>query len=150
MSAELTVDGAMLILNTPMRQKVSNALMSVMTHGIVVTNLIPLHAAQAGLVMRSLDNALQPTLVMDLVANLNARTTAEDTNPRPHIDATLLVPYVIHAQRMIRDVTQTEQLSALIASQIQANFTDATRPIQTNQSAKNVTQRMLLTATKEP
>jgi hypothetical protein len=134
-----------------MDMKVPDVLMSVMTHGIVVTNMIPLHAAQAGLVTSRLDNASWLTQETVLVASLDAKTTADHTQDQTHTDATPPATPAMPVSQVTLDAAQTEQLNVEAArTQIQASSTDATKPIQIIHSANHVTTRMSLTVTQEP
>jgi len=131
--------------------KVPDVLMSVMTHGTVVTNMIPLHAAQAGLVTSRLDNASWLTQETVLVASLGARTTADHTQDLTHTDATLPAIPATPVSQVTLDVAQTGQLNAeAVLTQIQASSTDATKPIQIIHSASHVTIRTPLTVNQEP
>lgn len=123
--------------------------MSVMTHGTAVTNMIPLHAAQAGLVTRRVDNASWLTQEMVLVANPDALTTADHMMP-PHIDATLPAILAAPARKVTLDAAQTELLHVeAVPTQIQASFTNVTKLIQSIHSASLATPR-IRTANQEP
>jgi hypothetical protein len=148
---EKTVVGAMFLSSTQMDMRVPDVLMSVMTHGTVVINMIPLHAAQAGLVTRPEDNASWPTQETVLVASPGAKTTADHTQDLTHTDATLPAIPATPVSQVTVDAAQTGQLNAEAAlTQIQASSTDATKPIQTIHSASHVTIRIRLTVTQEP
>jgi hypothetical protein len=137
---------------SPMRMdmQVPDVPMSVMTHGTVVTNMIPPHAAQDGLATRRVDNASWLTQEMALVANPDAQTTA-DHMMSLLTDATLPVIPATPVRKETLDVAQTEALRAEAAlTQIQASFTDVTKPIQRTHSASLATLRMPLTANQEP
>lgn len=125
-------------------------LMSVMTLGTAVINMILPSAVQAGLVMRSLDNASWPTQETDLAASLPALSTAAHTQDQTHTDA---IPQAIHAMRaslVILDAAQTGQLNAQTAKiQTHLSSSNATEPIQTIQSAIHAMPKMLLTAIQE-
>jgi hypothetical protein len=148
---ESTVVGAMFLSPTRMDIQVPDVLMSVMTHGTVVTNMIPLHAAQAGPVTRRLDNASWLTQETVLVASLGALSTADHTQDLTHTDATLPAIPATPVNQVTLDAAQIEQLNAEAAqTQIQALSTDATEPIQIIHSASHVTIRIRLTVTQEP
>ena len=104
----MTVVGAMFLLHMRMDILEPDALMSVTTHGTVEINMTLLLAAQDGLVMRKLENALWLTQEMALVASLHARTIANHNQDQIHIDATLNYMYVNLAKQVILDVAQIE------------------------------------------
>lgn len=101
MSEELTVVGAMFLSHMRMDILEQDVLMSVTTHGTAVINMIPLLAAQDGLVMRKLENVSWPIQEMALVASLHAKTIANHNQDQIHIDATLLAIHVILANQVI-------------------------------------------------
>lgn len=113
-----------------------DVLMSVTTHGTVEINMILLLAAQDGLVMKQLENALWPTQEMALVASLHARTIANHNQDQIHIDATLSYTYVKLAKQVIQDVAQIEQVNAkTVKTQTLLHSVNATGPTQTTHSA---------------
>ena len=131
--------------------QVPDVLMSVMTHGTVVTNMIPLHAAQAGLVTFKVGNASWLTQETVLVASLDAQTTADHTQDQTHTDATPPATPAMPVSQVTLDAAQTGQLNVEAArTQIQASSTNATRPIQIIHSAIHVTIKIRLTVTQEP
>merc|ERR1719386_680888 len=93
--------------------------MFVMTHGTVVINMILLLAAQDGLVMRPLDNALWPTQEMDSVASQDALNTADHTQ-LTLTDATPPAIPAMSAKLATLDAAQTGPLNVEVAvTQIQ-------------------------------
>lgn len=136
----MTVVGAMFLLHMRMDILEPDALMSVTTHGTVEINMILLLAAQDGLVMKKLENALWPTQEMALVASQHARTIANQYQDQIHIDATLNYMYVKLAKQVIQDVAQIEQLNAETAKiqtlQAQLNSVNVIRPILKPHNAK--------------
>jgi len=151
MFEEPTVDGATLISSTMTEPKVPSVLMSVITHGTVLINLIPLNAAQDGLVTRLLKNASQLTQETVLVASLSARTTAEESQEATHTDATPPAISAINVRMVTLDAAQTDQLNAQTASsQIQPSSSNATRLIKKIHNANHVTTtRIRLTVAQE-
>jgi len=118
-----------------------------MTHGTVVTNMIPLPAPQDGLVMLTPRNVLWLTQEMDSVVNQLAITSAKDTDQTSPILIDVIPPSVSAkpVKRVIPDVAQIDQFNAETANQPhqnQAPSLNVTRPIQRIHSAKNA-QRML-------
>jgi hypothetical protein len=148
---ESTVVGAMFLSPMRMDMQVPDVLMSVMTHGTVVTNMIPLHAAQAGLVTSKVENASWLTQETVLVASPGAKTTADHTQDLTHTDATLPAIPATPVSQVTLDVVQTGQLNAeAVSPSILPSSTDATKPIQIIHSANHVTIRIRLTVTQEP
>lgn len=147
MSDTWTVVGAMFLSPTQMDMKVPDVPMSVITHGTVVTNMIPLHAAQAGLVTSTQDNVSWPTQEMVLVANPDALTTADQSQDQILTDATPPAIPATPVSMVTPDAAQTGHLHAEAAlTQIKTSSTNATKPIQKIQHATLVTQRILLAA----
>ena len=109
--------------------------------------MIPLHAHQDGLVMNQLVNVLWPTLVMDLVQELHAKTIVDQSHQSKKIntDAILLTIFVKNAQRMmIRVAHQIEALSAQTAkTQILQDFTNVIELTRTTHNANHATARTL-------
>jgi hypothetical protein len=133
-----------------MDMQVPDVLMSVMTHGTVVTNLIPPYAAQAGLVTRAVDNASWLTQETVLVARESALTTVTATQEVIHTDATPPAIPAIPASKVTLDAAKTEPLNAEAAStQIQANSSNATKPIQIIHSAIHAQPAIPLTVSQD-
>jgi hypothetical protein len=137
-----------------MDMRVLNALMSEMTHGTVVINMIPPPAHQDGLAIELLESALWPTQEMDSEVNQPVKTTAnhQDHITKLNTDATLPATNARSAKKEILDANLIEAKPVITArmAQTQLNSSDATRPTQNNQNVKcaqRVTQ--LLVALKE-
>jgi hypothetical protein len=123
-----------------MDTRVLNALVSEMTHGTVVINMIPLLAPQDGLAIELKESALWPTQEMDSEVNQPVKTIAnhQDHTTKPHIDATLPVTNARSAKTEIPDANLIEAKPAITArmAQTQLNFSNATRLTQNNQNVK--------------
>jgi hypothetical protein len=139
MLVDLIAVGAMFPSPMLMGAEVLDALISVMTHSIVVTNMILLSALQVGLAMKSMENASWLTQVMDLVPNLSAKTTANHIQDQTNTDAIPLVIHVTNAKMVIPDAAQTELLNVTIAKiQMLISCSNVTKPILKTLNAKNV------------
>jgi hypothetical protein len=152
-----TVDGAMFQSLMKMDMRVPSALMSEMTHGTVVINMIPLPARQDGLAIEHLTSVLWPTQEMDSEVNQPVKTTAnhQDHTTKPNIDATLPVTNARNAKMEMKDVKQIEPKPAITArmAQTQLNSSNATRPTQNNQNvicAQRVTQLLVVHQEVQP
>jgi hypothetical protein len=123
-----------------MDTRVLNALMSEMTHGTVVINMIPLLAPQDGLAIELKESALWPTQEMDSEVNQPVKTIAKDQDHTEvtNIDATLPVTNARSAKTEILDANLIEAKPAITArmAQTQPNFSNATRLTQNNQNVK--------------
>jgi len=127
-----------------------DVLMFVMTHGTVVTNLIPLNVAQAGLVTSRLDNALLPTQEMDLVASLLAHNIATPRQAVTHTDATLPAISAISVEKMIRVVARIGRLNVEDAmTQILQQCINVIGLTQIIHSARHVRRIRLRAASQE-
>jgi hypothetical protein len=112
-----------------------------MTHGTVVTNMIPLPAPQDGLVMLTQRNALWLTQEMDSVVNQLVITSAKLDQTSP-ILIDVIPPSVSanHVKKVIPDVAQIDQFNVATANQHhqnQALSSNATKLTQKIHSAKN-------------
>ena len=150
------MDGAMFQSLMKMDMRVPSALMSEMTHGTVVINMIPLPARQDGLAIEHLTSVLWPTQEMDSEVNQPVKTTVkEDHQVIPNIDATLPVTNARNAKKEMKDVNLIEPKPAITArmAQTQLNSSNATRPTQNNQNvicAQRVTQLLVVHQEVQP
>jgi len=140
-----------------MERKVPDVPMLEMTHGTVEINMIPPLAHQDGLVMKHPENVLWLTQEMDLEVNQLAKITAtldqthQAQDMMTNTDAIQPAILVINVRKETLDAALIDQALVLtVKIQIHPNFSDAIRPTQNNQNAKNAKREIqLLVACKE-
>jgi len=143
---ETTVVGAMLTSLTPTVLLERDALISVIPHGIAVTNTTPINVVLDGNVTKNLDNVNQTWLVKVMEVTLPALNTATRTHqnqtnsdatpqPIPVTSAHRMTPVVVIKirPRLVRGVRPHQRVSG-----------SATRLTQNNQNVKSAKEPVKL------
>lgn len=145
---EPIVVGAITISCTRTEPLVLDALISVMTHGTAVVNMIPTSAVLDGNATRLLVNVNQIWLEKDMVATLLANNTATHIHTKIHIDAIQHPIRVISAMQQFNPHLQVAKKIKLVPVKIvkhhhraNGNATDLSQKRQNAQSAKETPQQ---------
>jgi len=144
---ELTVVGAMSILHIKMVPPVRDALISVMTHGIAVTNTTHINAVLDGNVMKPQDNANQTWLEKAMAATLHAHNTATHTHTKILTDVIQQRIRVINVLMELLQAVEKKLKHVKIVKPHQRVNGNATKLTQNNLNVRNAKEALQPTQT---